>query len=303
MDVTLHLGAHKTASTYLQRRLEGSANALRHHGVVAYGPRLLREMVQHRIGNSLPRHRSAFRQGRAQVVHELICKEERAGVQRLVLSEEQLLGSVRELVLGEEFYENALTNLRAVSVALNGRPVTAVMAVRSYDRFLVSAYGQTLRGGHYLRFDSALRERMLNLRRGWPDLVGDIASALPRGSEILLWRYETFGQSEADVMRLLVGNVASRALVKVRGQLLPGPSAAAIRMLDHKAAHGWQRLTIERIRAILRDHAKADGHAAFDPWTPQERHHLEQRYLEHLAEIRDMLPGCFIDESLRHAAA
>lgn len=286
MDVILHLGAHKTASTYIQRRLENSDAALRRHGIAFYGPKDLRPVVKSRMSSVSTRLRRARWSARRALIEEIVDDCHALSVERLVISEEQFLGSIRPMFEGEEFYGEVEANLSSVIEALHGVRLTVMFCVRSYEDYYTSAFGQVLRSGHYMRFNATLRDRLLSHRRGWVDVVGNILSACPTGTPLHLWRYEQFRTIEDRVMAIMLGESVVPELGSASATLVPGPSEDAIAQLEIMAGKGI-RLDGPGIRRVMRSFGKQFGFPRYRPWTQPEEHYLNQRYLADIGHLRD----------------
>ena len=91
MRVILHIGAHKTATTYLQRRLDAHRTVLETQGVAYAGPDQLREHAARRLPFTAP-HLVAVRVA--------LARARKQGAARLILSEENLLGPMADLPRG-----------------------------------------------------------------------------------------------------------------------------------------------------------------------------------------------------------
>ena len=207
MEIILHLGAHKTASTFLQKRLSRSQGRLRRHGISFHGPKSIRPRLAKALGDdpSLSKREQYAR--RRDSLAWLIDDEEEAGTRRLVLSEEQFLGSLRDMVLGDDFYSAAQDHMAPISDALGGRPVHVVASIRGYADFLASVYGQIVRGWRFMPFDGALRGHFLNQHRGWPELVDEIVMRFPTAQSLHIVAVRGF---QEDPKRSARGNGGAR---------------------------------------------------------------------------------------------
>lgn len=276
MDIILHLGAHKTASTYLQKTLAQNERRLKRDGIRFHGPKSLRPLLAEAHARSRPVTEAQTRQCRQDCIAALIEAEAKRDTTRLILSDEQFLGSLRDMVSGDDFYTLAGRNAGPLIDACAGHPVKVMMAVRNYADFLASAYGQVLRGWRFMPFDPKVRESFLSQQRGWPELVDDIAALLPPGASMCLWRYEDFDVVEDEVRLALAGPVAP-AMRKLNAWPFPGPSQAAIDCLQDMAAAG----TVPdhaAVQAAFDSYPKMDGYPAFNPWSAEERLYLTARY-------------------------
>lgn len=278
MKVILHPGAHKTASSYLQRRMETHAGHLAAHGVLYAGPARLRD-------RSLPR-----RAGQPDWV-SLLREARQTGAKRLLISEENLLGGMARCV--QRFYEAPRKRLRPLVAVVKQMDLTLLIGIRGYAGFYPSVYGHLLRSGTWQPFDE-IRSRALKARRGWPDVIGDIMKDLPGDVTLKLWRFEDFETLERRILAEMAGPEAGPGIKSVSFRQLAGPSQAAI---DHLAglAEAGGGFTTEIVLETYQALRKAKGHAPFDPWSGDERAHLEARYRRDIDEIARRWPGALID--------
>ena len=116
-----------------------------------------------------------------------------------------------------------------------------------------------------------LREKLLSVRRGWPDLVADVVRAFP-GSPLRLTLFER--DAVATRMRHLVGPELFKGF-RLDGDKWPNRAPTVEAMTKCVGVEG----------AVARDHlvaCYADG-TRFDPLFEEERARLSQRYGEDVA--------------------
>ncbi|MEM7057121.1 MAG: hypothetical protein AAF557_06000 [Pseudomonadota bacterium] len=280
MDIILHLGAHKTASTYLQKKLARSQGRLRRSQVSFHGPKSLRPRINLALGKSKGMPEAEIQARRTACINRLISEEEAIGTERLILSEEQFLGPLRDMVLGRDFYHDAESHLAPIARALDGRRVQILLSVRGYAKFLASVYGQVVRGWRFIPFDQKIRSRLLNQNNGWPEVVERVMNQFPRASRIVIWRYEDFPRIEHEVLENLAGPAAG-LLKPLAERPFAAMSQTAIDWLHDQAASGNppDRQTVQSVYDTI---GRQAGHPAFDPWSEDERSYLDARYRQDL---------------------
>jgi hypothetical protein len=291
-QIVLHLGAHKTATTYLQSRLGRSAELLRENGVCYVRVGELREAVLSvRDRTSLPNRIAAVRNWRTAGVYRRYLREaEDAECRRLVISEENLLGSLAVLVKTGFFYHAIQKRLEPVFKGLNGRPVTALLAVRSYDTFMASVWSQLIRNEGYCKIDEEIKARLLAVPRGWVEVIQDIISALPAGSQLRLWRYEDFIKDDTEVISALVGAENCNHVAQIAQHMLPRLSVRAMKRLDELSRNGMPTGP-ENVKRVGKRFSKEKGFKPYSPWTDEQIGILSKRYEEDIARIRSRWPG------------
>jgi len=280
MDIILHLGAHKTASTYLQKRMGRSQGRLRRHKISFQGPKSLRPRINLALGDAKGMSRAEAHLRRRDCICRMIDEEEAIGTQRLVLSEEQFLGPLRDMIQGRDFYQDAEHHLAPVAAALEGRPIKIMLSVRGYASFLASVYGQVIRGWRFLPFDRKTRSHLLNHARGWPEVVEQVIDLFPSASQFVLWRYEDFGQTEDQVLGHMAGPAAD-LLRPLPERPFAALSQAAVDWLHDQAANGNppDRDTVQSVYDTM---GHDQGYSAFNPWSEDERTYLDGRYRQDL---------------------
>ena len=298
MDLVLHLGAHKTASTYLQRKLAANEDVLTKNGITFVPPQEYRPAML-ATAPSVPflsKSQTLRRRRRRQVLSGMLAKAQARGHRMFVLSEENLIGNPDRLVRGTWFYDNAHSELRALARTVDQRPVRALLAIRNYADFYPSAYAEVLKLKGFLPFDAARRRRIVNQTRGWPELIEDIGKALPEGSELHIWQHEAMKTHETRILEQFIGEAATD-LDPLPDRPQQGASARAVAHLHHISSRG-AKVGRDRVRKVLHDNPKIRGHAAFDPWSAEERAHLTDRYRQDLERITAKWPGTLIHPAM-----
>jgi hypothetical protein len=117
MDVVLHVGAHRTASTTFQKTLGANGAALAEAGIVYWGPKCTRSGLFDGLIGAPERLDAARRLAGLRRVALRARRAERAGARILLVSEENVLGSMRAAVSGGGFYADAGPRVAAVAEA------------------------------------------------------------------------------------------------------------------------------------------------------------------------------------------
>ena len=279
-EIVLHLGAHRTGSTRLQIILDANSDILAEAGIAALTPPrpgkrislTIRDAIDALPGaqvNFVKRFRKL--QSARALFHGLIADgKPDTAVPKLIVSEENLLGPVFEAT-GEGLYSSAFPRLAAFHQMLGRSPSEIHLTLRSYDTFLVSVYAmRAVYGGKIPLFDD-IRNELLAVRRGWPDLVADVTRAFP-GTPIKLTRVEH------DPVKSRVRDLVGFSLFekfRLGGEERPNmaPTVEAMRASAGIKGHAALDDLIARC---------ADG-ARFDPLTGEESARLVRRYANDLA--------------------
>ena len=282
-EIVLHLGAQRTGSTRLQYVLDANRDALARNATVALTPPrrgkrvspTIRDVVALMLtGRSRPvRHYLRLRKARA-VFRDLVAhRPPGTPPRRIILSEENLLGpSFRTDGFG--LYPCAYPRLAALRRLLGRSPSAVHLTLRAYDTFLVSVYAMAaVYGRNTPPFDD-IRETLLAVHRGWPDVVDDVVRAFP-GTVVKLTRVERDPMENR--VRGLVGPELPERF-RFDGDERPN-SAPTVEAMAAAAGSGGRTSPDDLV-------ARYAHGARFDPLTEEERSRLAWRYVTDLESLR-----------------
>ncbi len=210
MTFSIHLGAHKTATTHLQSSLYRVQDKLRAAGVWYGGPEVLR-------GDALPLVNSLY-QDDPDADAARSCRETlldlRARHAEILLSDENLLGGTAPAKLFRRdgtlypLAEERLQRLGRITPALG--PATVFLSIRDPGPFVSSCYALQLALGRKGGIDSYLDGTDPG-QLSWAGLARRILDQ-PVVGRLVVWRYEDYGALRSQVL----------------GRMLPGDCAASV---------------------------------------------------------------------------
>ncbi len=186
MDVILHMGAHRTATTTFQNYVRDQRAELAAEGTQFWGPKHVRSHVFPGLfRNSVARKgRNVARraEGRVRLLTE---QASRHGVQTLLISDENMLGTCRDNLRAERLYPAAGERTARLAAAFGGRLRRIVLTIRSQDLWWASACALTVSRGHAVPHPDRLAAIAWN-SRNWRDVITDIACAAPEAQLTVL---------------------------------------------------------------------------------------------------------------------
>ncbi|HID67929.1 MAG TPA: hypothetical protein EYP31_06660 [Roseibacterium sp.] len=223
MDVILHIGAHRTATSAMQHHMAYHRSALADSGAVYWGPKITRGgLFRGAIGGvegvmAWQGRRFAGRCAmRAEVVRQ-------TGATHLIVSDENMFGSMRGTLEDTRIYPDAGRRVAAYATGFSSHRVTVAMCVRDYADWWTSALAfRLMRGGPLPR--TALREHLVTQPRRWRHLVEEIARALP-AAKVVVWNYERMANKPHDIVEELTGITTAPSTAMPRNAR---PTAAAL---------------------------------------------------------------------------
>jgi hypothetical protein len=288
-EIALHLGAHKTATTWLQSRLEAGLPALRAIGV-DYEP--------------LDPFRRAFADRLDEAIHQGATPERVAalrgtmegylsrGAARFIASDENIIGQCNPIVNSGRLYGMSKARLGQLAALLPAPPAMTLFAVRSYAPFFASVYCESLWHGVFNTFDE-FRARLVTNDGLWVRVAENLVGAFGAG-RVRLVRFEKLPSSLPAMLEALCGRAVDPALLPESEDRRERLSARAVEEFEQLALATDRRKARQRLAAIVERFPRSAEFPAFDPWTEAERARLDALYARHVATIAERWPGMLI---------
>lgn len=264
MDVILHIGAHRCATTTFQNYLRQNTAWLRRDDTGFWGPRRTRgglfQGLMPAAAELLTGHDPQRRAvGRVRMNLER-CTE--AGVRRLIVSDENMMGTMQENLRMAELYCGVGERMARYAQAFEGYVSDIMLNVRALDSFWASLMGYGVTRGRGVPGAAAL-DRLVRGPRSWRHVIEDVACAFP-GTRIRVLPFETFGGRPETQLEVMTGR--------------PAPKTHA---------RGWLNATprLPKLRAWLgREGAGSlpEGSGRWHPFTPSQATALREIYADDL---------------------
>ena len=277
-SIAFHIGAHKTATSHLQRSLLLASDELAAQGVRYYGPDHFR--LPGRTISALFGLRPRDGVGRSKRDPQEQLALMRKGASRIVFSEENFIGTLAHPERSNiEFgYPNANIKIARLARAL-GRPIDVFLSLRNPTAMINSIYSQLLRGDRILPFD-AFKAMVPMARSDWADLVARLR-ATPGVGQVTVWTYEDYLALFDNICNAMVGH----PVAPVAQQVNPRLSAQAV-------AHTLARYDAGARGNLAKEAASAfpveQGFARFDGFSDREHDFADMAYRAQIDAIREM---------------
>lgn len=264
MEVILHVGAHRTATTALQHHMAYHRSELADAGAVYWGPKVCRGgLFRGAIGGveGVMAWQERRFSGRCAMRAEAV---RQTGASHLVISDENMLGSLRGTLEETRLYSDAGRRIAAYASGFASHKLTVALCVRDYAHWWTSALAfRLMRGGPLPRTD--LREHLVTQPRRWRHIVEELARVLPNAN-VKIWNFEAAAHEPHRLVQELTGITTPESTAAPRN-VRPTPEMLHDLMLscdiDPKIFH-WP-----------------DGQ--FMPFAPSEIEALSAQYQEDLA--------------------
>jgi hypothetical protein len=267
MDVILHVGAHRTATTCFQNYLRENRETLFARGIgVLCPPRtragLFRGVLPVPVADE-PQAQLDRARGRIAIQIE---KAAASGLRQLVVSDENMLGAPRNNLREARLYADAGQRMARFAYAFGVVSPRVVLSIRQQEMFWASSLAFGVARGHRLPRERDLRH-MARGRRGWRDVIEDIACAVESATPVAVMPYEVFG-----------GRCAARLEVMTGQTTLPSAHACEWRNKSPRLA---------QLRQVLRDRGidparLPKGEGRWMPFTNDQVAALQEAYQDDL---------------------
>lgn len=263
MEIILHLGAHRSASTSFQSYLRANRDGLGEHGLGFWGPWRTRNGLLHGIADR-PESEAQTRRatGRLQLALE---GAQRNGVRRLVVSDENMMGSPRRCLRAGALYPGVGERVARLATAF-GHVRTISLQVRAQDLWWASVISYLIPRGEAVP-EAAKIAALARNTRTWRDVITDIACACP-GAEIVVTPFERFADHPDRLLGMMTG----------LGHL-PGV----------RPGEFWRnrRLTLHELRETIADRGEdpgrlPEGEGRYMPFDDRQRAALREAYADDL---------------------
>lgn len=228
MDVILHLGSHRTGSTTFQSYMRRNSEHLGERGIGYWGPQRTRQglfagiMPSPRLNFGRDAQRRA--EGRVQLQ---MARSDRHGVRKLLVSDENMIGSVRQNLRSRTLYPAIGERMARYARAFDGQVTRIVLNIRAQDLYWASALSYGVARGHRMLPLEGI-QKISTSRRTWRDVITDLSCAMP-DTQIKVLPFERFlGRPEA----MLATSLEERAPLNPDAEWLNrAPDAHALRRI------------------------------------------------------------------------
>jgi hypothetical protein len=277
--IHLHLGAHKCATTYIQGRLVANREFLGSVGVSQVPVATFRPWRRAALaGNAKTARDPAVLFNRA--LAEWIPRDDPI----VLVSDENMLGSPFRIVREGRLYPELRAKLGRAAPMFEGRELALFISIRRYDSFYAAIYCEALRHGERANFKEFVTRLDPRARR-WPDILADIVALFP-ASPITIWPYEQLQEEEGAIFNALTGRDVANSMNLTGDIVRPSMSQRAVDTIERlEKLIGWfaTKRLVACVDWLL---PKNRGHAAFDPWTNEQKSELSDLYREDLAALK-----------------
>ncbi len=230
MDIILHVGAHRTATTTFQRMLGHNNPALTAAGMAYWGPKRLRAGLfqgLYRRDDALLPWQTRKRVGRVRLQADIVAQ---SGAGTLIVSDENMIGTMEGVLQDGQLYAFGGTRAARFADGFAGHTVTVGIGLRSYDAFWASVLAfRLIRGGPLPT--PALCDRLIMQPRRWRHVIADLAQAMPF-ARIAVWTHEAMADRPGELFARLTGRHVALRRAGLCQNAAPGVAALQTYLAD-----------------------------------------------------------------------
>jgi len=282
LKIKLHIGAHKTATTHIQKVLEINRALLLKEKVNL----TLRSDSQRKFYKSLL---SCIDEKKKNNISGMLEEKPKEGL--WLISDEDISGTSYQLKLFPHIYPTLQKRLSCIKNTFPNDTIEVYFSIRSYENYYRSTYLEVVRNKGYMPFlDYYNKEQYKN--NSWVKVIEQIVSVIPE-SQISLWRYEDFSQLFPIILnKFTETNLADRMIQKYPLQTVTRPSlsSTALKILSGMDKLDNRRLEQERIKKIMEEYPLNRDNPPYIAFNENIRKKFQNQYNQDILYIKSKFP-------------
>jgi hypothetical protein len=287
MKILVHLGAHKTATTFIQSQLANNRAELATKGYGVAGIWVVRRKFTNlfdRLSYFDPVWRFLTRRLLRRRLDRMIAQAGK--VETFLLSDENLLGLISANYWRGYLYPWAGRRVAILKSLLGARETHFFLCIRRYPDYLTSSWLQMASKGKAPAFEKYL-EKFPPEGRGWAEIVADICGAVG-AKNVTVWTYDWFSEDPARVFQLLAPGtdfvVPARELKR---EILPSLTIKGLNVINQLEDH-LSRGELKRLSAVIRSFPFDEPNPRLEISEPALLEAYEEKYRGDVDKIRAM---------------
>lgn len=272
----MHIGAHKTATSYMQKKLALNVELLNRRNI-HYDPLdIFRKEFTPLLNENVTRESEWIRELRGT-----------ARAMNILVSEENIMGVPGDIVREGHYYIRARERLvRACQLLGNDTP-EIFLSLREYSGFTVSMYSEYIRHREFLKFADYLKIYEASAF-SWIRVIDDIFAAVP-GARLSVWDFGDFRRIEKQVFQAMLG-FDPDIFHNPEGPVRESFSEVAVRAFEALSGALTHAEMKKLINPIARNLPKGADYPAFDPHHQETKDRMKAQFKADLSTISERFP-------------
>lgn len=287
MKILVHLGIHKTATTFIQSQLANNRTELAGRGYGVAGIWVVRKKFTNlfdRLSYFDPVWRFLTRPMLKRRLDRMTAASGKVGT--FLLSDENLLGLISANYWRGALYPWAARRVKILRSLIEPNEAHFFLCIRRYPEYLTSSWLQMAAKGKPPAFEKYL-EKFPPESRGWSEIVADICGAV--GAEnVTVWTYDWFSEDKTRVFQLLApGTDFTVPEKELSREILPSLTIKGLNVINQLEDH-LSRGELKRLSALIRTFPFDEPNPRLEIGDPALLAAYEEKYLADIEAIRAM---------------
>ncbi len=212
-EIILHVGSHRTGTTFFQHVLRDNSQYLQNQGVTFWGPPSIRNkkffgMFRNPSDLETSKVESIVKANTAVLKSDIegLIKDQQT---RLLISEENILGNMRDNFRQEILYPDASKRLSLFENVFGAFCGKVSLTIRPYEQYWASAAAFLISRGRNIPSQEKI-DRIAFSARTWRQIISEIVQVFP-AAEIVVWNFESFVEKPEVQVQILTNQAVKLA--------------------------------------------------------------------------------------------
>lgn len=286
MKIRVHLGVHKTATTFIQSQLHESRAFLAGNRIGFAGIWIVRRRFTKafdRLAWFDPWWKLVTRPWLKRRFAELLAQHARSS-DTFILSDENILGLISANHWTGKLYPQARRRVEILEEIGRGHDLHYYVAIRRYPDYITSSWLQLASRGKAPPFEKYLA-KFTPKSRGWAEVVADIAAAAG-ARRVTVWTYDWFSDDPARAFGLLAPGVHFAVPdEELRRDVLPSLTLKGLKVITRLQDH-LSDAELKHLSRVMRSFPFDEPNPRLEISDQELLVAYEAKYQQDLARIR-----------------
>lgn len=283
--IKLYLGAHKTASTYIQNLLFVNRVFLEGKGFSIFIPKTLRKLY-------LPQFFEYCKEGKvSKNLYDILLNSK----ENIIISDENLIGIPEDFIRVKGMYPYAVKRLKCFKKLYKDFDIKFYFSIRNYFEFYNSIYSEIIRNSEFLTIKE-FKERLWWKDNSWVKLIEEISQIIGK-ENIFIWDFSLVKKDLFTILKLLVNiNEKEFNLLKkdIKEKRL-GLSLKSIEIMEN--IHSVLKVDeyFSLLERINNKYSVSKGFSKVNVFSDDEKKFLKNKYEKDIKSIEKILGKHFFN--------
>lgn len=280
-SVVFHLGAHKTATTYIQNTLWKNKSKLANNKIAYIPLNIMRSGITSYIV------RQDFNP--KEFYNLIISNLEFEDYEILIISDENIIGGINDIQASKQIAPLAKQRIeKIVSAFSDSHEIYCHFAVREYASYYASIYCECLRHlKKYETFETFL-EGFNYLQFSWQNIINELVNVIDLDN-LFVYSFEYFIENELAIFKTLTSQRINDFDKHINlSEDRKTFRHKTIEIVDHLATKFNNQMIVNLLNPINAGMLSMNRNKKFNPFNESELNYFEEKYKNDLVEIKNL---------------